>query len=160
MTLRNYRPIITLYITEPPIIDINTSEPSYEEVRNAIRNLKSGKAPGIDSITAELLKADIEFSTRKVMNLLEKIWNKEEIPETWRKGLIIKLPKKGNLKKCKNWRGITLLPIVSKVLGRIIIDRIREGIDSRLRKEQAGFRKGRGTTETDLHFAKHHRTNK
>ena len=52
-----------------------------------------------------------------------------------------------NLKKCKNWRGITLLPIVSKVLGRIIIDRIREGIDSQLRKEQAGFRKGRGTTE-------------
>ena len=107
------RPITEEHITEPPIIDINTSEPSYEEVRNAIRNLKSGKASGIDSITAELLKADIEFSTRKVMNLLEKIWNKEEIPETWRKGLTIKLPKKGNLKKCKNWRGITLLQIIS-----------------------------------------------
>lgn len=33
------------------------------------------------------------------------------------------------------------------VLGRIIIDRIRGGIDSRLRKEQAGYRRGRGTTE-------------
>ena len=128
------RPIIDEECTEQPVADINTSEPSYIEVRNAIKNLKNGKAPAIDSITAERLKGDIYFSTGKVKPLLDKIWNKEQIPETWKKGLIIKLPKKGNLKKCKNWRGITLLPIVSKVLGRIIIDRIREGIDSQLRK--------------------------
>ena len=33
-----------------------------------------------------------------------------------RKGLITRLPKKGNLKKCKNWRGITLLSVVGKIL--------------------------------------------
>jgi len=37
--------------------------------------------------------------------------------------------------------------VVSKIMGRIVIDRIRMGIDRRLRKEQAGFRSGRGTTE-------------
>ena len=41
---------------------------------------------------------------------------------------------------------MTLLPVVSKVLGRSVIDRIRIGIDSRLRKEQAKFGSGRGTT--------------
>ena len=56
----------------------------------------------------------------------------------WKGGLIVKIPKKGNLKECKNWRGVTLLPVVSKILGRIVIDRIRAGIDHRLRKEQAG----------------------
>ena len=40
----------------------------------------------------------------------------------WKKGLIIKLAKKGNLKDCKNSRGITLLSAVGKILGRIIID--------------------------------------
>ena len=63
------------------------------------------------------------------------------------KGLIVKLPKKGNLKERKNWRGITLLSVVSKVMGRIVIDRIRTGVESKLRKEQAGFQPGRGTTE-------------
>ena len=76
-----------------------------------------------------------------------KVWRHEQIPRDWNRGLIIKLPKKGNLKECKNWRGITLLSIVAKILGKIIIDRIRDGVDCRLRKEQAGYRKGRGTTE-------------
>ena len=53
----------------------------------------------------------------------------------------------GNLKECKNWRGITLLSVVSKVMGRIVIDRIRTGVESKLKKEQAGFRSGTGTTE-------------
>ena len=74
-----------------------------------------------------------------------KVWRHEQIPRDWNRGLIIKLPKKGNLKECKNWRGITLLSIVAKILGKIIIDRIRDGVDCRLRKEQAGYRKGRGT---------------
>ena len=129
------------------IEEIDTQEPTPDEVREVIKGLQNGKAPGIDSITAELLKADIEFSTQKVHQLLQKIWQQEKIPMNWKKGLIIKLAKKGNLKDCKNSRGITLLSVVGKILGRIIIDRIRRGIDSRLRKEQAGYRRGRGTTE-------------
>ena len=48
----------------------------------------------------------------------------------------------------KNWRGIALLSVVSKVMGKIAIARIRTGVKSKLRKEQAGFRPGRGTGTT------------
>ena len=68
------------------------------------------------------------------------------MPEKRRRGLIITLPKKRNFKKCKNWR-LTLLPVACKILGRIVIELIRNGVDHKLRKEQAGFRKGRDTTE-------------
>ena len=71
----------------------------------------------------------------------------EKTPRKWRNGLFFKLPRKGNVKGCKNWRLITLLSVVGKVMGRIVIDRIRIGVESNLRKEQAGFRPGRGTTE-------------
>ena len=47
--------------------------------------------------------------------------------------------------ECGNWRGITLLPVAAKVLGKVIITRIRDTIDTR--QEQAGFRRGRGTIE-------------
>ena len=40
-----------------------------------------------------------------------------------------------------------MLSIVNKILGRIVIDRIHNGVDKRLRKEQAGYRRGRGTKE-------------
>jgi len=43
--------------------------------------------------------------------------------------------------------GVTLLPVVSKILRRIVFDRLRRRIDCRLRKEPAGFRSGRRTTE-------------
>ena len=95
----------------------------------------------------ELLKADIDYATTKVKEIIDIVWRDEKTPRKWRKGLIVKLSKKGNLKECKNWRGITLLSVVSKVMGRIVIDRIRTGVESNLRKEQAGFRSGRGTTE-------------
>ena len=72
---------------------IPDTEPTLGEVKEAVKKLKSGKAPGIDNITAELLKTDIEFSTIKIHKLLSKIWKFEVIPEAWRKGLIIKLTK-------------------------------------------------------------------
>lgn len=56
------------------------------------------KPPGIDSVIAEWLKADIEVSAKKTQQVSKKIWKH-----------IIKLAKKGNLKECKNSRGITRL---------------------------------------------------
>ncbi len=56
----------------------------------------------------------------------------------------MKLPKKGNLQEWDNWRGITLLSIPSKIFCRVLLKRIDQAIDPRLRQEQAGFRKGRG----------------
>ena len=46
--------------------EIDTSEPSRGEVRKAIGHLKNGKAPGIDNIQAEMLKADVDYATTKV----------------------------------------------------------------------------------------------
>ena len=88
---------------------------------------------------AELLKADIDHATTKVKEIIDVVWREKKTPEKWRKGLITTLPKKGNLKECKNRRGITLLPVVSKVMGKTVIDRIRIEVESKFRKEQAGF---------------------
>ena len=74
---------------------IADTEPTLGEVKEAVKKLKSGKAPGIDNITAELVKTDIEFSTIKIHELLSKIWKFQVIPEAWTKRLIIKLTKEG-----------------------------------------------------------------
>ena len=70
-----------------------------------------------------------------------------EIPEDWSLGYIIKLPKKGDLSNCQNWRRIQLLSLPSKVLARIILERIKTAIDANLCDEQAGFRFGRSYTD-------------
>ena len=48
-------------------------------------------------ITPYLLKSDIEASTNKLHSIISDIWNQIKIPCDWKKGLIVKLPKKGNL---------------------------------------------------------------
>ena len=76
-----------------------------------------------------------------------KVWEQEQLTEDWKRGLIVKLPKKGDLMECGNWRGITLMAVAAKVLGRVIITRVRDCVNDKLRQEQAGFRKGHGTVE-------------
>ena len=76
------------------IEEIDTSEPSRAKVGKAIGHLKNGKAPGIDKIQAELLKADIDYATTKVKEIIDIVWRDEKTPRKWRKGLIVKLPKK------------------------------------------------------------------
>ena len=124
-------------------LKVNTDPPSAEEVRKAIRTMKSGKAPGADCVSADMLKAVGEVTMGALTKIFEGIWETEETPGDWKMGLIVKLPKKGDLSLCKNWRGITLLSITSKVFSRVILDRISEALDPLLRKEQAGFRKGK-----------------
>jgi hypothetical protein len=75
--------------------------------------------------------------------ILQKRWDSEKAPKDWNTGVIVKLPKKGDLANCNNWRGITLLSISSKIFSRIILQRITTAVDGILRQEQAGFRKGK-----------------
>ena len=62
-------------------------------------------------------------------------------------GHLVKLPKKGDLGNCNNYRGITLLSIPGKVFNRVILNRIKDAVDNTLRDEQAGFRKNRSCTD-------------
>ena len=79
--------------------------------------------------------------------LFRKIWQEEEIPTEWKEGYLIKLPKKGDLSNCANYRGITLLSVPGKIFSRILLNRMKEAVDAQLRDQQAGFRKNRSCTD-------------
>ena len=61
--------------------------------------------------------------------------------------LVIALPMKGNLKQCNNYRTISLISHPSKVMLKIILNRLKSAAERLLSEEQAGFRPGRGTRE-------------
>jgi len=57
----------------------------------------------------------------KLVELFDLVWSDRCVVRDWCNALIVSLiPKKGNLKLCDNWRGISLLDIVRKILGRIV----------------------------------------
>ncbi|KAK2164497.1 hypothetical protein NP493_1413g00067 [Ridgeia piscesae] len=129
------------------VLQINCERPSKAEIEKAIHHMKSGKASGPDKIPAEAIKADIETSTEILHHLFGKIWEQEEIPTEWKEGYLVKLPKKGDMQDCKNYRGIMLLSVPGKVLNRVILDRLKTGVDAKVRDHQAGFRKDRSCTD-------------
>ena len=76
-----------------------------------------------------------------------KIWQEEDLPTEWKEGHLIKLPKKGDLSNCANYRGITLLSVPGKVFSRILLNRMKDAVDTKLRDQQAGFRKDHSCTD-------------
>ena len=57
-------------------------------------------------------------------------------------GLLIKLPKKGDLSLFKNWRGIMLLSMVGKILCSVILGRLKDALGASLMEEQSWVSKG------------------
>ena len=83
-------------------------------------------------------------------NVIQSFWGnlvKRKIPAEWKEGYLIKIPKRGDLSLCDNFRGITLLSVPGKVLNRIILERMKGEVDKTLREEQAGFRQDRSCTD-------------
>ena len=67
--------------------------------------------------------------------------------DPWTKWLIIKIPKKGNLQLCQNYRMINLISHSSKVMLKIVLNRLELQAKEIIAEEQAGFRARRSTTE-------------
>ena len=65
----------------------------------------------------------------------------------WLKAKLVLLPKKGDLGLPKNWRGICLLDIASKLLSCVIVKRLKKVMEECGPENQCGFRPFRGTID-------------
>ena len=68
-------------------------------------------------------------------------------PQEWIDTILIPIPKKGNLTICDNWRGISVLDVVGKVVVRINQMRLQSVAESELSESQCGFWKGQRYTD-------------
>ena len=57
------------------------------------------------------------------------VWREEFVPPQWREGLIVNLFKKGDKEDPGNYRGITLLSVVGKVLCKVLNNRLVQHFD-------------------------------
>ena len=112
--------------------------------------MKKGKSARVDYITAELVKAGGEDVITVLTTICNKIWQTGEWPTPWIQSLVITFPKKGNLQQCQNYRTISLISHPSKVMLKIILNRLKPQAEKIIAVAQAGFRVGRISTEQTL----------
>ncbi|XP_031358768.1 uncharacterized protein LOC116182371 [Photinus pyralis] len=138
------------FLTEEEISYTESEEDSniqMEELRKTIKYIKKGKSAGHDKINAEMLKNLGARGTEMLTKIFNKAWTTGKVPEDWKLGIIIPLFKKGDSRDCSNYRGITILSVVSKVYEHIMEARLRIQIEEQLADTQSGFRKGRSVQD-------------
>lgn len=83
-------------------------------------------------------------------HLFNAIIDSQAFPVQWKTAIITPIPKTSNPIQPKDFRPISVLPAVSKVLEKILLNQITEHLDNPdaplLARNQSGYRKGFGTT--------------
>ena len=84
-----------------------------------------------------------------VTMLFQRAFREEDVPDDWRSGVVVPIPKAGDTRQIENYRGITLLSTIGKTFVAILNRRLTGWLETRgiLVKEQAGFREGYSTVD-------------
>ena len=117
------------------------------EVEWALGSITTNKASGGDGIPVDLFQILNDDAVKVLHSIRQQIWKPQQQPQDWKRSNFIPIPKKGNAKECSNYCTIALISHASKVMLKILQDRLQQHMNRELPDVQAGFRKGRGTRD-------------
>ena len=103
--------------------------PSLEEIEDAIKSLKNGKAPGADGIPSEVYKYGGPRVVQTLHSFFKTCWDEVELPQDFKDAKIVTIFKKGDRSQCGNYRGISLLSTAGKILAKVLLSRIQQAPD-------------------------------
>ena len=114
-----------------------------------IKSLPNDSSPGYDQITSKILKALPGNWLLALKDLFNVIVLSGSYPKQWSKSIIKPIYKSGDPNNTNNYRGISLLSCVGKLLSSILSKRLSNWAEENdvLCDEQFGFRKNRRTTD-------------
>ena len=101
----------------------------------------------IDRIPVELFQILKDDAVKVLHSVRQQIWKTQQWPQDWKRSVFIPVPKKGSAKDCSNYCTIALISHASKVMLKILQDRLQQYMKCELPDIQSGFRKGRGTRD-------------
>ena len=116
-----------------------------EEVATLLRHLDHTKSPGCDGVSTRVLKEGAAELAPSLTALFNFSLSHCVLPQDWKDATITPLFKKGDPHLSTNYRPISLLSVVSKVLERIVHKRLYKHIEHYLPPNQSGFRQNDGT---------------
>ena len=123
-------------------------EVTQREILDHIDSLSNSAAFGIDTISNQLLKHAKYLISRVLVSICNNCLKKSIFPECWKVGKINALHKKGSKTDVSNYRPVTILPSLSKLLEKVIFKRLYSHFEhfKLFDPRQYGFRKNHSTT--------------
>ncbi|OMJ09816.1 hypothetical protein AYI70_g10711, partial [Smittium culicis] len=111
----------------------------WPEITKALNDTPNNKASGVERVPSEIWKMVMPEKSptsdlAKLINIIiKKIYDSGEIPSCMITSIIVPVPKKGDMKDPDNYRGISLVPTIIKLLAKIVATKL-------IAKEQVSFR--------------------
>ena len=140
---------LDMELEDEMVVELDDKGPDLlnSEILSAVAGMKKNKAEGLDGIPAEFWKSLGKRATRELVELCQQMYRQGVWPEEFTKIVMIPIPKKVNATECSDYRTISLIPHASKILLKILTQRIEGNAKEYISKTQFGFRKGLGTRE-------------
>ena len=129
------------------------------EVKRVLGSIIMNKASGGDGIPVELFQI-LKDDAIVLHSICQQIWKTQQWPQDWKRLVFIPIPKKGNAKECSNYHTIVLISHASKVILKILQDRLPQYVNREISDVQPGFRKGRGSKRSNCRHMLDHKENK
>ena len=131
----------------PPLWSLNNF--TETEVLKVIQNIETGKSSGLEHISNKVLKPVLKILIEKITHILNLSVETCTVPNSWKKALVIPIPKSGDLSDVTNYRPISLLPQPGKVLEKLVHNRLTDYIENNflLHNNQYGFWKNKSTID-------------
>ena len=132
------------------IYSLKVRPTTFKEVNEIITSLRNDCSSGYDAIPVKFTKPIRDFITSPLVHIINNSIEKGVFPNPWKIARVCPIPKVMNPTVAKDFRPVSILPILSKVFEKVILKQILTHIESTVyNTTQSGFRKGH-STETIL----------
>lgn len=124
-------------------------EVTVEEVKKLIMSIHNEKPPGIDNLDGKLLKIVADHIAIPVSHIFNQSLNSNRFPQVWKEAKVIPLPKNPRAAFTgSNSRPISLLPVLSKLLEKIVFNQIQSyfALNNLTSNYQHAYREGHSTS--------------
>ena len=120
------------------------------ELNLAVNSFNPKKAPGADGFTADICTHTINRNADVFLDLFNKCLEHHHFPNAWKEATVVVLrkPGKDTYTSPKSYRPIGLLPVLGKILEKMIVHRLRFHVVPRLSRNQYGFMPQRSTEDS------------
>ena len=145
---------LNAFITSRIPVGHNFKIPPIQEhfVHNFLAKLDTKKATGLDEISANILKITNPYITHVITHICNLSIKTNTFPDKWKHAKVTPLFKKNSKHDVNNYRPISILPILSKIIEKHVALQLYEylNVHKLISARQSGFRP-QHSCETALH---------
>ena len=124
------------------------------EIIELCKGININKSSSIENLSSEIIRDAFEAIPSMVVELFNLSFNKSEIPVEWKIAKVTPLPKAGDSRNVSNLRPVSILPLPSKLIEKIVHKRVYNHCNNNkfLDEKQGGFRPNHSTVSTTSYF--------